>query len=143
MTDTKTVVIDFLNKHRKAVFATATKDMQPHASLMLYAIDEKLHFYFGTRKSFGKFGRLMDNPKVSLSVVEGSIDPLRVVEAEGSAKMVSESDMKECLEFFESKNPSPYYVKDSEDFVMFKIIPTKLRWLDATSGELKIEDVHI
>lgn len=143
MDQTKKIIIEFLNRHRKAVFATATSDGQPHASLMLYAIDDALNFYFGTKKAFGKYERLKENPKMSLCVVEESLDPLCVVEVEGTAVEIPENEMAGALHFFETKNPSLYYVKGAEDFVMFRITPSRMRWLDARSGKLQIEDVHL
>lgn len=140
---TKEIIVDFLNKHRKAVFASATADGQPHASLMLYAIDDNLNFYFGTKKSFGKYERLKENPKMSLCVIEESLDPFCVVEVEGRAVEIPENENVGALHFFESKNPSAYYVKGAEDFVMFRITPSRMKWIDARSGELKSEEVHL
>lgn len=141
MSDIKGIVKDFLNRHRKAVFATASGDLEPHASLMLYAIDDDLHFYFGTRKSFRKYERLLKNPKIALAVIEEVLDPQQVVEVEGIAEEIPAEKTKETHDFFESKNPSTHYVKDAPDMVMFKIIPTRMRWLDASSGELTMQDV--
>ncbi|MND07178.1 hypothetical protein D3C83_289890 [compost metagenome] len=61
----------------------------------------------------------------------------------GVAKEIPHDKTKEALEHFRSKNMSKYFVEDAEDFVMFRIEPTQLRWLDATSGVLKVEDVAL
>lgn len=121
------IVHTFLDAHKKAVFAT----------------DDDLNIYFGTRKSFKKYNQLLDHPLVSLSVVEEKLDPLRVVDMRGVAKEVPQEHTKEVLAHFKSKNMSKYFVEGAEDFVMFRIEPTQMRWLDATSGELKIEDVPL
>jgi general stress protein 26 len=143
MASTKEIIIEFLNMHRKAVFATATPDGQPHASLMLYAIDDNLNFYFGTKKAFGKYERLIANPRMCLCVIEESLDPLCVVEVEGVASEIPPEELAGAQHFFESKNPSAHYVKGAEDFVMFRIVPTRMKWLDARGGKLKSEDVHL
>lgn len=134
---------DFLDLHKKAVFATVDDTKQPHTSLMLYAVDDDLSIYFGTRKSFKKYGQLKEHPAVSLSVIEEKLDPLRVVDMQGTAVEVPEEKTKETLEYFKGKNMSKYYVEDADDFVMFQIVPSSIRYLDATSGELTTEYVEI
>lgn len=130
------VVRDFLNDHRKAVFATVDSEKVPHTSLMLYVIDDELNVYFGTRKAFKKYEQLLEHPEIALSIIEEKLDPLKVVDIRGQAVPISEAETKEALAFFKSKNPSKYYVEGADDFVMFKITPTFIRWLDAETGEL-------
>ena len=138
----KRTVKDFLNGHRKAILAFISEGNQPSVSLMLYVIDDELNFYFGTRKEFQKYERLLENNKVALAVVEEGINPCKVVQVQGTAEFIPEEKMKETLSFFESKNPSKYYVKDAPDFVMFKIHPQRMRLLDATNGKLVIENIE-
>lgn len=134
-------VLNFLNAHRKAVVGI-TSEGQPSGSLMLYVIDDDLNFFLGTRKSFIKYDRLQENPNVSLVVVEEGIDPLRVVQVQGKVEFISEENTEKTLKFFELKNPSKYYVKDAPDFVMFKVTPARIRWVDASSGELVTHNIE-
>lgn len=142
-TPLKKTVFDFLEGHRKAVFATVDDAKQPHTSLMLYAVDDDLVIYFGTRKSFKKYEQLKAHPIVSLSVIEEKLDPLRVVDIHGEAREVPQDQTKATLAYFKGRNMSKYYVEDAEDFVMFKIVPSSVRYLDATSGELTIQYVDL
>jgi uncharacterized pyridoxamine 5'-phosphate oxidase family protein len=135
-------VIDFLNQHRKAVFAILDDDGLPTTSLMLYVIDDEMNVFFGTRKAFRKYKHLHQHPIVSLSVIQEVLDPLRVVDLRGEARELSQDDARNVYEFFKSKNPSKYYVEEAEDFTMFKLIPHFVRWLDAESGELSIVDLE-
>lgn len=134
-------VIDFLNKHRKAVFAILDDDGLPTTSLMLYVVDDEMNVFFGTRKAFQKYNHIHKRPIVSLSVIEEVLDPLKVVDIRGDVTELSPSDTKNVYEFFKSKNPSKYYVEGAEDFAMFKLTPHFVRWLDASSGELSIIDL--
>ena len=133
--------LDFLNSHRKAVLATDGADEHPSTSLMLYAIDDSFNVYFGTRMSFEKHEVLQRYPYVSLSVIQETIDPLKTVEIRGKVEFVKKDKTAETLKFFESKNPSKFYVKDAEDFVMFKVVPSFIRYLDATSGKLVVSNI--
>lgn len=142
-TDLKKEALDFLNGHRKMVLTVLDQNKHPNSSLMLYTVDDDFNVYFGTRKAFGKYKALMADSHVSLAVVEETMDPLRVVDMQGEAELIPGEDTAERLEWFTKKNPAKYYVKDAEDFVMFKITPSGVRWLDATSGDLMVHDLEI
>ncbi len=137
----KQTVINFLNAHRKAVFAVLDKDGLPTTSLMLYAIDDDLTVYFGTRRAFSKYADILAHPTISLSVIEEAVDPLRVTDIRGVAREVPAEELDTVHTFFKTKNPAKYYVEGAPDFTMFKITPTFVRWLDATSGELVMKDL--
>lgn len=142
-TTLRKIVSDFLAAHRKAVLATVGDDEHPTTSLMLYAADERFNVYFGTRKSFAKYRILQRHPYASLSIVEESVDPLRTVEIRGKIEFVAGAETAERLNWFTSKNPSEYYVRGASDFVMFRVVPSFVRWLDASSGELTMANVEL
>lgn len=54
-----------------------------------------------------------------------------------------DSEFEEKYAFFESVNPSTHYVKGETDLGMFVLVPTALKWLDASSGKLVIEEVPL
>ena len=85
----------------------------------------------------------MKDPSISLSVIEEVIDPLKVVDIRGEAVVVPDNELASTHAFFKSKNDSKYYVEGADDFVMFKITPTFVRWLDATSGELTMVNLEL
>ena len=139
----KRIVREFLNAHRKMVLTVLDQNKHPNSSLMLYAADDDLNIYFGTCEHFGKYKALKADPHVAVAVVQESVDPLQVVDVQGVAEQVPAEKTQETLAWFTEKNPATYYVKDREDFVMFKIVPSGVRWLDATGGELQIHDVEL
>lgn len=137
------IIIDFLNTHRKAVFAVLDREGLPTTSLMLYAIDDTLAVYFGTRRAFSKYQDLCNHPVVSLSIIEEALDPLKVVDIRGNVQEVSQEELDTVHAFFKTKNPSKYYVEGAPDFTMFKLTPTFVRYLDASSGELTLQDLKL
>ena len=143
MSELRKTVFDFLDSHKKAVFATVDQDHRPHTNLMLYAMDDNLNIYFGTRRSFGKYSRILQNPQISISVVEEKIDPLRTVDIHGKAEEVPEADTLATLAYLKGKNLSKYYVQGEADFVMFKVTPAMIRYQDATLGELAIQHLDL
>lgn len=132
----------FLDAHRKMVLTVLDEAGHPNSSLMLYAADNNFNIYFGTRASFGKYKALMADNHVAVAVVEESLDPLRVVDIQGMAEQIPNTALADTLEWFSRKNPAKYYVKDAEDFVMFRIVPTGIRWLDASSGDLQMYNLR-
>lgn len=134
-------IIDFLNGHRKAVFSILDEDGLPTTSLMLFVVDDDLNIFFGTRKAFSKYPHVKENNVVALSVIEESVDPLKVVDMRGEAEELSKEEQEKVYPWFKEKNPAKYYVEGAEDFVMFKLTPHFVRWLDAESGELSIVDL--
>ena len=137
------VVTEFLNAHRKAIFAFIDAEGKPVTSLMLYMIDDALNVYFGTRKAFGKYAQAKQNPYVSLSVVEEALDPLKVVDIRGIAEELDADEQESVYSDFKLKNPSKYYVEGADDFVMFRIRPEVVRWADASSGDLVVENIPL
>lgn len=133
---------DFLKNHKKMILTILDKEKHPNSSLLLYAVKE-FTVYFGTRKAFGKYKALNADPHVAIAVVQEGIDPLQVLDIQGVAEEIPEEDTAETLEWFTRVNAAKYYVKDAEDFVMFKVKPTCIRWLDAMSGDLQICDIQV
>ena len=142
-TELKAEALEFLSAHRKMVLSVLDKEKHPNSSLLLYVTDDDFNIFFGTCTCFGKYKALQADPHVSLAVVEESVDPLKVFDMQGVAEEIPHDKTHETLEWFVSKNDSKYYVKDRDDFVMFKIKPTKARWLDASSGELQMHDLEV
>lgn len=134
-------IINFLNSHRKAVFSILDEKGLPTTSLMLYVVDDEMNIYFGTRRKFSKYEHIKERPVISLSVIQEVLDPLRVVDIRGDAVELSTEEQAEAYAYFKEKNPAKYYVEGADDFVMFKIKPHFVRWLDAESGELQIVDL--
>jgi general stress protein 26 len=132
----------FLQGHKKMILTILDKEGHPNSSLLLYAIED-FTVYFGTRKAFGKYQALKTNPHVAVAVVQEGIDPLQVLDMQGVAEELSGSEMKGKLEWFTKVNDAKYYVKDAEDYVMFRIKPYCIRWLDAMSGDLQVCDISV
>ena len=84
---------------------------------------------------------LTADPHIALAIVQEGIDPLQVLDMQGVVEEITEEETRVTLNWFVLQNTAKYYVKDAEDFVMFKIKPTNIRWLDATSGDLQICDL--
>jgi general stress protein 26 len=141
--EVKATVLDFLKRHVKMVLGINEAGSYPNTSLMHYAVGDDLTVYIGTKRGFGKYNALTADPKVTFVVVEESIDPLRVVDARGLARELNQTESEAAYALFKTENKAKWYVEGADDFVMFEIKPTSIRWLDATSGSLTITPVQL
>ena len=131
----------FLNDHYKAVFTVLDRNGAPSSSLMHYVIDENFNVYISTKKAFGKYAAMKRDSRVSFAVIQENIDPLVVVDIQGVAEEIPEAKTPETYGFFKSKNDKKHYVQGADDFVMFRVTPSSLRFMDARSGDLTITDL--
>ena len=65
-----------------------------------------------------------------------------MVEVRGKAEEVPEGERSAKHALMKEKNPQNSYVEGAEDFVMFYVKPSHLRFVDASSGELVSTDIH-
>ena len=137
------VVQEFLEKHFKMVLAMNEHDGEgyPNNSIMHYAVGKDLHMYFGTKRSFGKYDSLKKDPRVAYVVIDDGLDPLCAVDGRGIAKELSPSEAQYAYEYFKRNNTTKWYIEGAQDFAMFVIEPTDIRWVDGRSGNLVTVDI--
>jgi general stress protein 26 len=133
----------FLGAQPKGVFGVVDEKGQPTTSLMLYAVDDELRVYFGTKRSSAKYAHIIAHPVVSLTVLDGTPDPLRVADLRGTAAEVPTESLAEAFTLFKARNTAKYYVEGADDFTMFKLTPDFMRFLDATSGQVQVQNVPL
>lgn len=129
--------LEFMHSHVKGVFSILDEQGHPSTSLMHYACDDAFYIYMGTRKGFGKWKALERDQHIAFAVVEEGKDPLRVVDLQGEVQFIPDVEQDAAHQLFEARNSSLHYVKGADDFVMFKIVPSKIHYLDARSGKLE------
>jgi len=143
--DLRELIFNFVDKHDKMVLAYNNEVQEPVQSLMLYAVDNDFSLYFGTLKRFPKYESLIKNPPLSIMIPEEKMGALKAVSLK--AIITEEIDDKEklekTLEWFSQKNSCEYYIKDQDDFVMFKIKILSARLLDGTDGSLVRFDLNL
>ncbi len=134
----------FLNRADKMILAYINELGEPVQSMMLYAIDDDMNFYFGTLKRFPKYEFLVNNPPLSILVQEANANPKMAVSVK--AAIVEEIDgekLKERLRWFSEKNSCKYYIKDQDDFIMFKAKTLSARLIDGNSEKIIRYDLNI
>lgn len=137
------VTQDFLIKHPKMSLAINEENGAPNISLMHYAMEGTRRMLIGTKKAFKKYELLRLDGKVSFLIQEENINPLRAVSGHGIATELSDFQMDFAYSLFKKENITKWYVEGANDFAMFEIVISSLRYLDATSGSLQITDIPI
>ena len=70
-TETKTLALKFLKNNKTAVLATASRQGQPGAATVFYAIDDDFTFNFITDNRSRKWNNIKENPHVAIVVGTG------------------------------------------------------------------------
>ena len=134
----------FLQQNHLMVMATSSKVGQPHASTMLYALDESFNLYFSTRVNTQKYKNLSENPNVG--IVIGLKDELNI-HIHGEVQVIQDSqEIDKALEVLAKSAvdigdfwPPIIQIKGS-DYAIFKLIPNWVRALDASSKKVNVDD---
>jgi len=141
---TKADVFEFLQEHFIMELATANSASKPAASVMLYAIDSKMHFYCVTHASSQKAKNMTENSQVSITVWEHQ---KMMVQVDGVAERVEDearqSEVADMLADAAARDPlfwPPIFYIKGGDYVVFHIIPTWMRALDLTQNTVQRED---
>ncbi len=134
---------DFLSKHPKMALAINEPNNAPNISLMHYAMEGSRRMLIGTRKSFKKYAALKHDGNISFLIMDEAVNPLKSVSGQGVATELTDFQMDFAYTLFKKENIAKWYVEGADDFAMFEIILTSLRYLDATSGTLTITDIPV
>ncbi len=139
----KAEIWHLLDKANKMVLAYVNENKEPVQSIMLYIIDDELNIYFGTLKRFPKYEHLVQNPPLSIMVSEeGKLSQKAVsIKASIIKEIDDEAEKRKILKWFDEKNTCKYFIKDQDDFVLFKAKILSARLLDASSGRLIRKDL--
>lgn len=130
----KRQALDFLKDNVVAVIATASTDNIPEAATIYYVVDDEFNFYIRTDSDSRKVQNLRSNPQVALVV--GTANMPVTVQVQGKIAQVESGEEfnKRGLQLEEASNKGPYEAPldnmKGTGWVIYKITPTWLRWLD-------------
>ncbi len=136
----------FLDRHDKMILGYTNNLGEPVQSLMLYTVNDDMDLFIGTLKRFPKYEALVQNPPLSVVVQgEGEREKLQALTIKAVVlEEISEQDsLAELKDWFVSKNSCKYFIKDQEDFVMFKIKPLSLRLIEGVNDSLVRYDINL
>jgi general stress protein 26 len=135
----------FLDTNNKMALSFIDEVGEPKISFMLYAIDDDLNLYFGTLKSFIKYKSLNKKPILAAMIQEEKREPVKVVNLrmQIEEEIDDKERLKKLLKWFATKNACKYYIKDREDFVMFKAKTLSARLTDGSFGRLIRYDLNL
>lgn len=109
-------------------------DKRPHASVLLYYMNDTFEFFFVTHKETYKAKNLLENPYISLAIWKhGDM----MVQADGTATDVTETpeatDIMDKLADAATNDEHfwpPLFRIGGDAYIIFKITPTWMRALD-------------
>jgi general stress protein 26 len=136
-TETKKNFLEFLKSTNVAVISTVSPDNQPMSAIIYYIVeDNNFNFYFMSKDS-RKVQNIEKNNKVALLIGDGAA-PV-TVQIHGEAEQIrgdAEFDEKRdqlIQALLHNKFSPPIFEIEGEEFKIYKIKPTWIRWLDLRS----------
>ncbi len=94
---TEEFLYEFISKHKYAVLSTVTQNNSPESALIGFAVTRDLKIIFDTVTPSRKYQNLINNPSVALVI---GWENERTVQYEGVAKIPSEKELDELLEYY-------------------------------------------
>jgi nitroimidazol reductase NimA-like FMN-containing flavoprotein (pyridoxamine 5'-phosphate oxidase superfamily) len=123
--------------------ATVSEDGKPHATVLLYVIDDDFNIYFVSHPDSKKVRHVGQNSAVSLSVwehrdmsvqVNGEAEPVEDPEkVDALLSELAEAGMAEDDDHFYP----PVLRMSGEEYAVFRVRPTAVRCLDLVGDEIK------
>lgn len=125
--DKKSIVLQFIKKHRIAVFSTVNAECNPESAVMEFGETENLELIFDTFNNSRKYKNLKANKNMSVAI--GGEEDI-TVQYEGEARELALEETDKYKKYFFAKVPQAQKWEKQEGIVFFKIIPKWTRYLD-------------
>src|SRR5580692_8217890 len=88
---------DYISKKRYSVLSTVTKNNIPESALVGFAVTRDLKLIFDTVTTSRKYQNLVINPSIAFVI---GWDDWQTVQYEGIAKIPTENELAELLEYY-------------------------------------------
>lgn len=136
----KKEIKDFLKSHFIMEAATISKN-RPHASVLLYHMENDFSFYIVTRKNTYKAKNLLKNPYISFTIWEHN---KMMIQTDGNVLQVKETGKKlqniiDKLAIAATKDNGfwpPLFRIGHDDYIIFHIKPTWMRAMNLQNSHI-------
>lgn len=125
----KKIALDFIKQHTLAVLSTVTPDNKSESAVIEFSEKENLEIIFDTFETFRKYTNMRNNPNVSVVI---GWDEDKTLQLEGKAVELESEEVEEYKKIHLVKLPKAIDIISQEGIRFFKIVPTWIRYLDAS-----------
>ena len=125
--DLKGKILQKMNEHTLASFATVTEDGNPWTRYVVVKADDQLNIWFATFKNSRKIRQIVNNPQVHL--VLGVTDPQTAVswlQVQGQAEILEDAETKKVVWY--DLLGSIFSGPDDPNFVVCKVTPNRIEY---------------
>ena len=127
MSDLKEKILQKMNEHTLASFATITKDGKPWTRYVVVKADDQLNIWFATFKNSRKIHQIAKNPQVHLTL--GVTDPQTAVswlQVQGQAEIIGDAETKNMVWY--DILGSIFSGPDDPNYVVCKVTPNRIEY---------------
>jgi len=127
MSDLSKKILQKMNEHVLASFATITEDGKPWTRYVVVKADDQLNIWFATFKNSRKIRQIVNNPQVHL--VLGVTDPQTAVswlQVQGQAEILEDAETKKVVWY--DLLGSIFSGPDDPNFVVCKVTPNRIEY---------------
>ena len=136
-------ILRFLKTHQHAVLGSRLLCGSLTTSLVAYAVNEHLQLHFGSRRSYATCAALQQFPEVSITVMHASSQPRYAAEIRGRVEYIPSEHTDATRTWLLGRNPATLYDTSQDDFVVCKVNPHVVRFIDLAASQPTIEHLYI
>lgn len=137
----KDQLYDWLDKQVLCTVATRGKDGYPNAATVAFSQSRSLEFIIITDKDSRKAINIASDDKVALVITNS--DDRYTVQLEGHARQLSWDEFGQYAEYHHTKLPFSLPFKDIPGQTPFVIVPTRIRFTDASVRPWELTEISI
>lgn len=137
----KEQLYNWLDKQVLCTVATHGKDGYPNVATVAFSQSPSLEFIIITDKNSRKAMNIANDSKVALAITNG--DDRYTAQLEGHAKQLSWDDFSRYSDYHYAKLPFSLPFKDIPGQTPFVIVPTHVRFTDASVRPWELTEVTV
>lgn len=126
-----------------SIMSIAVNYKTPISSIVLFAVDDNLNFFFATRRDTAKAKALSLSSEISMSIWEFDKS---LVQGTGRALELSGQEASDALDMIVNATENvkefwpPILQIEGDDYVVYKIVPVWLRILDISKDTIHVKE---
>ena len=136
-------ILQFLEQHQQGVLGSRLSCGTLTTSYIPYAVNEHLQMHFGSCRGYATCAAFAHHPDVSITVLHDSTHPRFAAEIRGTVEYIPSEHTDATRSWLLRRNRATLFDHDHDDFVICKVQPRVIRFMDLTTSRPRIDHINI